>query len=340
MGEKNSSKAKTWIISFIALVVVIVLGASVMGIQYFSIKNSNKELNGKISELENKNKQLESEKVSNQSFLDGVQSQITEFENKLNEQNGVISDLQQENENLKTEVSRLTQMKAKADKNETNQALAYYKSLNTGPKVCYLTFDDGPSDNTLKILNILKTGNAKATFFVMGTKKMEHLNNIKNDGHAIGLHTDTHEWTLYKTEETYFADLYAIRDKVQSITGLSPNIIRFPGGSSNAISRRYNHGIMTRLTQSVAEQGFYFFDWNVDSGDAAGGKISVNTLLNNIKKQSKNKTEICILMHDTDSKNTTVQALPYIISYLRSEGFRFEVLSGETNGFHHENRYN
>lgn len=336
MSNVSKAKAKSWIISFIALIIVMMLGVGVMSIQYYSIKNSNKELGNKINLLESEKKSLESQNALNSNALNDLNSKIAEFENKLNEQNKVISDLEQNNNALKDEVSNLKQMKAQADNEAANKSLAYFKSKNTGPKVCYLTFDDGPSENTLKVLNILKTGNAKATFFVMGTQRLEYINIIKSEGHTLGLHTDTHDWTLYKTEETYFADLYAIREKVKSLTGIESNIIRFPGGSSNSKSRSYNKGIMTRLTKSVVEKGFYFFDWNVDSCDASGNNIPAKTLLNNIKKQSRGKNEICILMHDTDSKNTTVEALPYIISYLRSEGFRFEALTQESNGFRHQ----
>lgn len=338
--NKDKNKVKSWATTVLALVIVMFLGLGVLGLQYYSVKNSNKELNSKIAELETDKKRLENENLSQGGALSEVDQKLSELESKINSQNSVIGELEEENKELKNQVSELKVMKAEGKNENTSKDLAYYKSKNTGPKVCYLTFDDGPSENTLKVLNVLKTGNAKATFFVMGTKKIEYLKNIKNDGHAIGLHTNTHEWKLYKTEKTYFADLNAIRKKVKKQTGEEVNIIRFPGGSSNLVSKKYNKGIMTRLVKDVPKKGFYFFDWNVDSGDAAGNNVSVKTILNNIKTQSKGKNEICILMHDTKSKNTTVEALPYIISYLRSEGYRFEALTEESNGFHHKTLHN
>ena len=113
---------------------------------------------------------------------------------------------------------------------------------NDGDKVCYLTFDDGPSDNTLKILDILKRANAKASFFVIGTSKLDYIKRIHNEGHTVALHANNHDYSkIYKSEEAYFKDLNAIAAKVKKITGVDSKIIRFPGGSSNTIS---SHGTL------------------------------------------------------------------------------------------------
>ncbi len=92
---------------------------------------------------------------------------------------------------------------------------------------------------------------------------------------------------------------------------------------------------MTRLTKKVEAKGYTYVDWNVNSGDADGYNVPASTILRQIKNESKNKNEICVLMHDTASKNTTVKALPSIISYLRSQGYRFEVLTKDSAEFHH-----
>lgn len=324
MVQDKSKKAG--IISLTAIIVVLALGLGLLGIQVHTEKTINENLINKISDLE----------AQNSKILKDTSSKNNELSNELNSKNRIIEDLQKQLNSLKKQVSDLQGVKAKPSTDEKNKALEYYKSQNTGPKVCYLTFDDGPSENTLKILNVLEAGNAKATFFVMSTPKLGYIKKAYDLGHTIGLHTNTHNWELYKTEETYYADLYAIREKVKNLIGTAPNIIRFPGGSSNSKSKNYNKGIMARLVTSVTKKGFYYFDWNVDSEDAAGNNVPAETLLNNIKAQSKNKSAICVLMHDTDSKNTTVEALPYIISYLRSEGFRFEALRENSPVFHHK----
>ena len=337
---KNTKKLRTWLFSFFSLVIVMALGASVLTLQYYSIQNSNKELNSKISVLEKDKNALKTENEANKQAINELESKLNSTQSDLKSKEQIASDLKKENEELKKELDGLKNTKAPKSEEKAGKSLAYYKSQNTGPKVCYLTFDDGPSENTLKILNVLKAGNAKATFFVMNTKNIEYVSKINEAGHTVGLHTNTHEWSIYKTEKSFFADLSAIEKKVESITGNKTNLIRFPGGSSNLVSKKYNKGIMTRLTKKVLKKGYFFFDWNVDSGDAERPRMPVNKILENIKTGSKGKDEICILMHDTSSKNTSVEALPYIISYLRSEGFRFEALNEKSSGFHHKKLYN
>lgn len=209
-----------------------------------------------------------------------------------------------------------------------------------GSKVCYLTFDDGPSSaSTPQILEVLSRYNAKATFFVVGTGKLEYLKTIADQGHTIGLHTDSHVYAnIYSSYEAYIADLEAISNKVYDHTGIRSTIIRFPGGSSN-ISSLYKGkcpGLMTRLTVDVEANGYRYFDWNVSTGDADQKLAPPETIMENVKKFSNNKSQICVLMHDTNAKSTTVEALPAVIEYLASQGFEFRALTMDSPVFHHE----
>ena len=205
-----------------------------------------------------------------------------------------------------------------------------------GKKVCYLTFDDGPSENTLKILDILNQNGVKATFFVIGSGCLEYVNNIIKSGSVVGLHSDTHEFgEIYKSESAFYNDLNALKDKIKSIAGIEPNIIRFPGGSSNTISKDYCSGIMSSLTKSVEENGYKYFDWNVSSGDASGNNISPSKIISSVKSESEDEDKICVLMHDAAAKKTTVEALPEIIKYLKAEGYTFDVLTANSPVFHH-----
>lgn len=207
---------------------------------------------------------------------------------------------------------------------------------NVGDKVCYLTFDDGPSENTLKILNILNQANAKATFFVISTSNLDYIKKADEAGHAIGLHANSHEYgAIYKSEDAYFNDLATISNKVKNLIGKESKLLRFPGGSSNTASRKYKKGIMSTLTKAVEAKGYAYFDWNVDSGDASGNNIAVSKLVNNIKNSTSGTRDICVLMHDTAAKDTTVEALPQIICYLRGLGYRFEALTTDSPVFHH-----
>lgn len=206
---------------------------------------------------------------------------------------------------------------------------------NTGEKIAYLTFDDGPSAKvTPRILATLKEKNAKATFFVVGTGKMSLLKDIQADGHAIGLHSGTHEWDIYDSTDAYFADLQAVSDKVYAQTGIRSKIIRFPGGSSNTVSKKHCAGIMSKLVTMVEDRGYSYFDWNVSSGDANAKKATKDEIVKNVLNGAKNKTKICVLMHDLGTKDTTADALPEIIDGLREMGLRFEVLDENSPIFH------
>lgn len=204
-------------------------------------------------------------------------------------------------------------------------------------KIVYLTFDDGPSDNTKKILDILDEYKAKATFFVTGhnQKKNDMLRIAHEKGHAVGLHTYTHDYaSVYESEQAYFDDLQKISNMVEKVTGEKSRLIRFPGGSSNTISRKYAPGLMTKLTREVQEKGYQYFDWNCDSTDASGNNVPVDKLIANAT--SSQAKHINILMHDTDAKNTTVEALPKIIEHYRKQGYAFRALTVDSYAPHHQ----
>lgn len=205
-----------------------------------------------------------------------------------------------------------------------------------GRKVCYLTFDDGPSENTLKILDILNQNGVNATFFVINSANLKYVNNIVKSGSAVGLHSNTHEYSkIYSSETAFYADLNELKERIKSIAGIEPNILRFPGGSSNVISANYCSGIMSSLTKSVEANGYKYFDWNVDSSDASGNNISPSKLVSSVKREAGGQDKICVLMHDAAAKKTTVEALPEIIKYLKSAGYTFETLTANSTVFHH-----
>ncbi|MDO4608674.1 MAG: polysaccharide deacetylase family protein [Clostridia bacterium] len=201
--------------------------------------------------------------------------------------------------------------------------------------ICYLTFDDGPSDNTLRILDVLDSYGIKGTFFVIGTAKTSYMSQITSRGHAIGLHSANHNYSvIYKDVNSYLADIQQISDIVFAATGVRSNIFRFPGGSSNTVSAKYSSGIMTDLTARMPSLGYSYFDWNVDSGDARAARVPTQTIVNNVLNGARGKSSICVLMHDTSAKTTTVEALPAIIEGLHNMGFRFSALSANVFGYH------
>ncbi len=205
-------------------------------------------------------------------------------------------------------------------------------------KTAYLTFDDGPSENTIKILDILDKYNVKATFFVIYHKGMEkQYKEIVNRGHTIALHSYTHNYKkIYSSEDAYFSDLEKIGNYVKSVTGVETCITRFPGGSSNTISNKYSKGIMKNLKKEVLQRGYIYHDWNVDSCDAEKNNTPVDELLENIQSSLPKYRQANILMHDTGkTKQTTVDALPKIIEYVQSQGFDIEPITEETTAIRH-----
>ena len=197
------------------------------------------------------------------------------------------------------------------------------------PNTIYLTFDDGPRDGTTdKILDILKEKDVKATFFVTSNGSDDLIRRAYNEGHSLGIHTSSHRYDLiYASIDNYYNDLKIVENRIFNITGKKTNLIRFPGGSSNTISKKYSQGIMSTLTKDVISKNYQYYDWNIDSTDAVYNS-SKNDIYNNvINNISKDKYNI-ILMHDT--KNKTVEVLPMIIDYAKSNGYNFKTLTSNT----------
>ena len=201
-------------------------------------------------------------------------------------------------------------------------------------KVVYLTFDDGPSENTKKILDILAEYNAKATFFITGANKecRHYIKEAYEAGHTIGLHTYTHDYDkVYASDKAYFDDLAEVGEVAKEQIGFVPCFVRFPGGASNMISAKYNKGIMSRLVESVQDKGYQYYDWNVDSGDAAGcnkKEIEENATTDKIN-------HIMILFHDAQTKDATVEALPAILKYYSEKGYEFRAIDRSSYVCHH-----
>ena len=197
------------------------------------------------------------------------------------------------------------------------------------PGTIYLTFDDGPNNGTTNvILDILKEENVKATFFVTGKGPDELIKREYDEGHTVALHTFSHSYpTVYQSVDAYFNDLTKVHDRVAAITGYDSRIIRFPGGSSNTVSRHYQEGLMTTLTKEVLEKGYYYYDWNISSGDAGEYK-DARSIINQVTRSlSKERTNM-VLMHDI--KPYTRDALREIIKYGKENGYHFDKITPGT----------
>jgi len=201
----------------------------------------------------------------------------------------------------------------------------------------YLTFDDGPSANTWRILDTLDQYGVKATFFVIYHKGQDDAYRaIVDRGHTIALHSYSHNYSkIYTSAQAYFDDLKKLDDHVSSLTGVHSRIIRFPGGTSNAISAKYCKGVMSELSVKAPEKGYHFFDWNVDSGDAEDITVPADKILNNLKREIGNQRHAIVLMHDASAKTTTADALPQIIEYLQQRGYELLPLAEDTPPVRH-----
>lgn len=200
----------------------------------------------------------------------------------------------------------------------------------------YLTFDDGPSSNTDRILDILKEYDVKATFFVIGNTDERSLNSyrrIVDEGHTLGMHSYSHRYhEIYQSVEAFGADLTKLQELLYAETGVWCRYYRFPGGSSNTVSRIG----MQELIQYLTERDIVYFDWNVASGDAASETISASRIVSNCLSGLNDKTEAIVLLHDTAEKSTTVSALPQIIeSILADENMALLPISDDTFAVQH-----
>ena len=202
--------------------------------------------------------------------------------------------------------------------------------ISIGDKVIYLTFDDGPSVYTKELLNILKEYNVKATFFVTGNGNREYIKKAYNEGHSIGIHTYSHVYkNVYASEEAYFNDLEKVQKIIKEQTGEESRLVRFPGGSSNTVSR-FNKGIMTRLSKELERRGYKYFDWNVSSSDTVKSNSDdiANTVIRRLKKGNN-----VVLQHDT--KYYSVKAVRKIIEYVLANVYTFDKLDVTSPTVHH-----
>lgn len=205
----------------------------------------------------------------------------------------------------------------------------------------YLTFDDGPGAYTRQLLDILKKHDVKATFFVKNNPNYLHLlDDIVNEGHSIAIHTSSHDYEkIYSSEDAFFKDLNEMGDIIYEKTGVRTTLIRFPGGSSNTTSKKYNKGIMTRLTKMVEDMGYQYFDWNVDSDDAGSARTADEVFYNVVHGKNNTwrgcedgKTHV-VLQHDI--KKYSVEAVDRIIEWGKANGYQFLPLDPTSPKYHH-----
>ena len=242
---------------------------------------------------------------------------------QLSELNSEIKKIDGKEKEIETELTKL--------ENENNALRKDLSDEIEDEKIVYLTFDDGPTpNNTKRILEILKKNNVKATFFVIG-QNPDLYKQIVDDGHTIALHTYSHVYgKVYASEDAFFDDLYKLKDLVYEKTGVEAKVTRFPGGSSNAVVKK---DLLRKIIDRLNEEGCVYQDWYCDSADAAAARQKVEILTQNAAKCGMKK--INILMHDSSSKVTTVEALQTIINNYKQRGYSFDKLTVYSPKFQH-----
>ena len=233
--------------------------------------------------------------------------------------------------------NKTNENKTQTNKVSENKTAESKTTTSNGKSIAYLTFDDGPSSITNSVLDILKKYNVKATFFVInsGSYNKTTLQREVNEGHTIGLHAYDHNYAIaYKDDNSYLDGIDKLRAKVKADTGFDSHYIRFPGGSSNTISKRYSKGIMSRITKTAKQRGYKYYDWNVDDDDAGSARTADDCYNNVVRELRPNRSNI-VLMHDFGTNKKILEALPRIIEYCQKNGYTMLPIDDNTPEIHH-----
>lgn len=222
---------------------------------------------------------------------------------------------------------------------QVSRQVTVERTYSNPQNAVYLTFDDGPSpDVTKRVLDILAKNGVKATFFIVNydDSNKDLVQRMVDEGHTVGIHGYSHVYSqIYQSTDAFMENINKLKNKVKEDTGYDAFVIRFPGGSSNTVSKEYCPGIMTELVQEVTDAGLMYLDWNVSSEDALGDNRPKSTLVSNVVNNLEKNRSNVVLMHDTSAKQTTADALQDIIDYGKSHGYSFYAVSQDTVPIHH-----
>lgn len=264
-----------------------------------------------------------------------VKELLSRYKTKINE----LEKLEKENEKYYEEIKELQERVKHLESKMTGQQSG--KNNNT----VYLTFDDGPSFNTYEVLNILEEKQVVATFFVIGNDSdVGHYlyQRMVKEGHALGNHTYTHDFEkIYQSPEAFMDDFYQLEELLYESVGVKPDIMRFPGGSNSTRAQAAGgYNVVDEIIEALDKKGYQYFDWNVSAGDAvpdADRPATKEEIVANVMNGFPENEDLIILFHDSETKKTTVEALPVIVERLKNKGYQFDVLSKDSFYLHFEN---
>lgn len=328
--ERKTGNGWRWPVAVaLVLTAVFTVGAAFLGMQV-------NRWQGEVERLREERRQLRTEALAAQETQAALRAEVerlTEDEAQLRAQlEAAEREAEEARQALKNEQSKPEPEPAQEpDPNDPYPALyaqpADRESQAPGQTI-YLTFDDGPSDRTAEVLDILKENDIKATFFVTGQtgeQAEEMMRRIVEEGHTIGVHTYTHKYReIYASVDAYLEDFNRIYQLVYEVTGVYPQIFRFPGGTINSFNKKTYRAIVAEMDR----RGFVHYDWNAGNGDAEGIDYSVSELVRNALSRVGNE-RVIMLMHDSAPKTRTVQSLQPIIDGYRDAGYTFAPLTPE-----------
>lgn len=258
---------------------------------------------------------LEKTAAEEMSKLEQAQSQIGELKKKLAEKEKLGG-------NVPTAAARRFPYDAR-------------KVQGSGPKIAYLTFDDGPTKNTPLLLRTLKSLNVRATFFVVGVNCRKFPDAVRQEasaGHAVGIHSWTHQYSyIYANTTNFMRDFNRLREYLAQQLGREPDICRFPGGTNNTVSLQYGKDhIMRQAVRQVESMNIRPIDWNVSPEDAMERVPSSGVIIRRVIQQTGSQHQPVILLHDLSRSTNTIHAVPQIVRSLRAKGYSFGILTAKT----------
>lgn len=244
-----------------------------------------------------------------------LEREINLFIHEINEK-ALHTNLEPLSDNLGEGIGLVYAAETSVERETETSSLPIETEVATKRKRIYLTFDDGPSANSNRILDILDQYYVKATFFVIGrgdATSQEIYKRIVDEGHTLGIHSYSHIYDeIYASKENFVADLEKLQSYLYDVTGVKSMIYRFPGGSSNTISKIN----IEEFISCLDERDIIYYDWNVSSGDASTKQLAKEEIIKNVIKDIPLYDNSVVLLHDAANKTSTVDALPELIESL------------------------
>lgn len=230
---------------------------------------------------------------------------------------------------------------------DTDQVKKWSKDSDyEGPKLAFLTFDDGISQITPKILDTLKEKDARATFFLLGKNLTDStkpvLERMYNEGNALALHSMWHDYDIlypgrYPDPDAIYSEVTNQNQVIKSLLGnhVDTRVFRYPGGHMS-----WNKEGLKASDKVLEDNGYKWIDWNSMNGDAQSKRITrqadiprpktVDQAISNVdtsKSYAANSDVLIVLMHDAGDKELTAKSLGALIDHLREQGYEFGILS-------------